>query len=44
MQIRRRYYFLPQTCMLQSRHSGVIAALARRPDGMRVRLEGIWIA
>lgn len=44
LQIGRRYFFLPQTCMLQSRHSGVIAALARRPDGMRVRLEGIWIA
>jgi uncharacterized protein len=42
--IGRRYYFLPQTCMLQSRHSGVIAALARRTDGLRVRLEGIWIA
>jgi uncharacterized protein len=44
LQIGRRYFFLPQTCMLQARHSGVIAALARRPEGMRVRLEGIWIA
>jgi uncharacterized protein len=44
LQIGRRYFFLPRMCMLQSRHSGVVAALARRPEGMRVRVEGIWIA
>jgi uncharacterized protein len=44
LQIGRRCYFLPHRCMLQSRHSGVITALAQRPEGMRVRLEGIWIA
>ena len=43
LQLGRRYHFLPGLCMLQSRHSGVIAELARRPDGTRVRLEGIWI-
>lgn len=43
LQIGRRYYFLPATCMLQSRHSGLLNVLARRPEGMRVRLEGIWI-
>jgi uncharacterized Fe-S cluster-containing protein len=42
--IGRRYFFLPQTCMLQSRHSGVATAVARRGDILRVRLEGIWIA
>jgi uncharacterized Fe-S cluster-containing protein len=42
--IGRRYFFLPQTCMLQSRHSGVATAAAKRGDAVRVRLEGIWIA
>ncbi len=44
LQIGRRYHFLPGLCMLQSRHSGVISEMARRPDGVRVRLEGIWIS
>lgn len=44
LQIGQRYYFLPRLCMLQSRHSGLVNALARRADGMRVRVEGIWIA
>jgi len=39
-----RYFFLPRNCMLQSRHSGVISAAAKREDALRVRLEGIWIA
>jgi uncharacterized Fe-S cluster-containing protein len=43
LQIGRRYYFLPRMCMLQSRHSGLVNALAKREAGMRVRLEGIWI-
>jgi uncharacterized Fe-S cluster-containing protein len=42
--IGRRYLFLPQTCMLQSRHSGVATAVAKRGEALRVRLEGIWIA
>jgi uncharacterized Fe-S cluster-containing protein len=42
--IGKRYYFLPETCMLQSRHSGVATAVARRGKAVRVRLEGIWIA
>jgi uncharacterized Fe-S cluster-containing protein len=42
--IGRRYYFLPETCMLQARHSGVATAAARRGNAVRVRLEGIWIA
>ena len=29
--------------MLQSRHSGLVNIIAKRGDGMRVRLEGIWI-
>lgn len=44
LEIGRRYFFLPRACMLQSRHSGVASALAKRPEGLRARLEGIWIA
>lgn len=44
LEIGRCYYFLPATCMLQSRHSGVVTMLAKRAEGMRVQLEGIWIA
>jgi len=44
LQIGGRYYFLPRYCMLQSRHSAVISAAARRGDAVRVRLEGIWIS
>jgi uncharacterized Fe-S cluster-containing protein len=43
LQIGRRYFFLPRYCMLQSRHSGVISAAAKREDGMHVRVEGISI-
>ncbi|OOG25158.1 hypothetical protein B1C78_07000 [Thioalkalivibrio denitrificans] len=44
LQVGRRYHFLPGLCMLQSRHSGVITELARRPEATRVRFEGIWIS
>jgi len=44
LQIGRRYYFLPRNCVLMSRHSGLVNALAKRPNGMRVRVEGIWIS
>lgn len=44
LQIGRRYFFLPRLCVLQSRHSGLINALAKRESGMRARVEGIWIA
>lgn len=44
LEIGRRYYFLPRACMMQSRHSGVASAVARRENGFRVRLEGIWIS
>lgn len=43
LQIGRRYFFFPRMCMLQSRHSGLVNALAKRESGMRVRVEGIWI-
>jgi len=44
LRIGERYHFLPRRCMLQSRHSAVISALARREEGLRVQLEGIAIA
>ena len=44
LQIGQRYFFLPRMCMLQSRHSGLVSALAKREAGMRVRVEGIWIS
>jgi uncharacterized Fe-S cluster-containing protein len=43
-QVGGRYFFKPALCMLQSRHSGVVSAAAHRPDGWRVRFEGIAIA
>lgn len=44
LQIGQRYFFFPRMCMMQSRHSGLVNALGKRKDGMRVRVEGIWIA
>ncbi|MEZ5444987.1 MAG: (Fe-S)-binding protein [Gammaproteobacteria bacterium] len=42
-QVGGRYYFKPALCMLQSRHSGVVSFAAQRPDGWRLRFEGIAI-
>lgn len=44
LQIGRRYYFLPRTCVLMSRHSGLISALAKRENETRARVESIWIS
>ena len=43
VQIGRRYFFQPRMCMLQWRHSGLINYINRVPDGLQVRLEGLWI-
>jgi uncharacterized Fe-S cluster-containing protein len=43
-QVGGRYFFKPALCMLQSRHTGVVSFAAHRPDGWRVRFEGIAIA
>lgn len=43
LQIGMRYYFLPRYCMLQSRHSGLVNSITKAGDGLRVRVEGIWI-
>jgi uncharacterized Fe-S cluster-containing protein len=43
IRIGMRYFFQPRMCMLQWRHSGLVNFLSRGPDGLRVRLEGLWI-
>jgi len=43
IQVGRRYLFLPRYCMLQSRHSGLVNMVSKTKDGLRVRIEGIWI-
>ena len=41
--IGMRYFFQPRMCMLQWRHSGLVNFMNRTPDGLQVRLEGLWI-
>ena len=41
--IGMRYFFQPRRCMLQWRHSGLVNYVNRAPDGLQVRLEGLWI-
>lgn len=43
VKIGMRYFFQPRMCMLQWRHSGLVNYLNRTPDGLQVRLEGLWI-
>jgi uncharacterized Fe-S cluster-containing protein len=43
VKIGMRYFFQPRMCMLQWRHSGLVNFLNRTPDGLQVRLEGLWI-
>lgn len=43
LKIGARYYFQPQMCMLQWRHSGLLNYLNRTPTGFQVRVEGLWI-
>lgn len=43
LKIGMRYYFQPRMCMLQWRHSGLVNFINRTPNGMQVRLEGLWI-
>jgi uncharacterized Fe-S cluster-containing protein len=38
-----RYYFQPRMCMLQWRHSGLVNFLNKTPEGLQVRVEGLWI-
>ncbi len=43
IKIGLRYFFQPRMCMLQWRHSGLVNFLNRRPEGLQVRVEGLWI-
>ncbi|MCK9617172.1 MAG: hypothetical protein M0R21_04990 [Lentimicrobiaceae bacterium] len=43
IKLGRRYWFLPRRCMLQWRHSGLVNAVTRMPDGYKVRIEGLFI-
>ncbi len=43
LQIGKRYYFQPRYCMLQWRHCGLVNTLGKTRDGLRVRIEGLWI-
>lgn len=43
LKIGKRYWFLPHRCMLQWRHSGLVNFLNKTKDGLRVRIEGLFI-
>jgi uncharacterized Fe-S cluster-containing protein len=43
LKVGMRHYFQPRMCMLQWRHSGLINFVNRTPEGVQVRLEGLWI-
>ena len=43
LEIGRRYFFQPRYCMMQWRHSGIINAMGKTKEGMRIRIEGLLI-
>jgi uncharacterized Fe-S cluster-containing protein len=43
IRIGMRYFFQPEMCMLQWRHSGLVNYLNRSQDVLQVRVEGLWI-
>lgn len=43
LRIGMRYFFQPDMCMLQWRHSGLVNYLNRTPEGLQIRVEGLWI-
>lgn len=43
LRIGMRYYFQPEMCMLQWRHSGLVNYLNRGKEGLQIRVEGLWI-
>lgn len=43
IKIGMRYYFQPRMCMLQWRHSGLVNYINKTPDGLQIRVEGLWI-
>lgn len=43
LKIGMRYWFLPHRCMLQWRHSGLCNFINKTKDGVRIRIEGLFI-
>jgi uncharacterized Fe-S cluster-containing protein len=43
IKIGMRYFFQPRMCMLQWRHSGLVNYVNRTPQGLQIRLEGLYI-
>jgi uncharacterized Fe-S cluster-containing protein len=43
IKIGLRYFFQPERCMLQWRHSGLVNYMSRTASGLQVRVEGLWI-
>jgi uncharacterized Fe-S cluster-containing protein len=43
LKIGMRYYFQPRYCMTQWRHSGLVNAIGKHGDILRVRIEGLLI-
>jgi uncharacterized Fe-S cluster-containing protein len=43
IRIGERHFFQPRMCTLQWRHSGFVNDLDRTPNGLQVRVEGLWI-
>jgi uncharacterized Fe-S cluster-containing protein len=43
IEIGLRYFFQPERCMLQWRHSGLVNYVSRTATGLQVRVEGLWI-
>jgi uncharacterized Fe-S cluster-containing protein len=43
LKIGMRYFFQPERCMLQWRHSGLVNYISRLAGELQVRVEGLWI-
>lgn len=43
LKVGMRYWFMPQKCMLQWRHSGLVNFINRTSRGLQVRVEGLLI-
>lgn len=43
LKIGGRYWFKPNKCMLQWRHSGLVNSMKQTPEGLHVRVEGLFI-
>jgi len=43
LKIGMRYYFLPDRCMLQWRHCGLVNFINKGRNGTVIRVEGLWI-